>query len=818
METLLILTTAWLPPMRHLKHLLLHYKLLFNLSLILIGFTFFLTVAPKAEAAVIRQEINLLDHATGSMVDPAGAPERSQLDTTQYNGSVTYYFEIVYSSGETGTASLRRNGTTTDDATINLAAVNNTRSRTSFTPPAGQTSYFVYSATGSMTELVQAARIIIIQDTSTSSLTTTETQIEIGNSETGRTNTTSSPLTNPKYWLYTAANWDGTKTFYAETTWVTSATNFTLTVTLQEDDGSFGTWSDLATIVNANTNTTVTRTRSASFTPTTGRHYRIASLQSSAAGGKNHSLYNAKIIVGQSDIAQSMTANGSPGRNDGFIYGSGGVTEAAGGEITAGSAITLKAVSFNLKKISSPTDNLYVVVRSTSMTGSILGTSQSVAGTSLSTSYGFIRFSFTSSISLSSSTTYYFQVFRDGTRDTSNYYALSQENTIASGSYWGEDNGVWSNTASQNIKFLLHSDSITKLEPQYLLLNKADSGSTGLQSYQQQWNASEWSGVSNVYKYAQDATNAADSSKLQDIDNGNSDITTSTQIPTGANQQIGTSFTMPTDTHQFDVNVTVTTGVVTAGRVLVATTVFGPLDHYAVTIVTPQTAGICATGTNTVTAQDTSNNTLTNDTSTVNMTNSGSSVTFYTASDCSSSTTSYTLSSGVANIYYKTNLAQSFTITATKNGSTETGTSSSITVDPGSHTRLVITLPSQTFTAGSGNSGSVDNQTATSQFTITAIRATDDYFNVITSYSGAKTLAYSGPTGSPTYTTAVSFTSGASTTALLTTLTAVETTTITVTDGGSYGYASSSLTVNSNTPPSRSEIQGGIEIRGGTSF
>lgn len=244
--------------------------------------------------------------------------------------------------------------------------------------------------------------------------------------------------------------------------------------------------------------------------------------------------------------------------------------------------------------------------------------------------------------------------------------------------------------------------------------------------------------------------------------------------------------------------------------------VTGPLDHYSLAVASPQTAGVCVTGTNTVTAQDASNNNLTDDTSTVNMTSSGTGITFYTASNCSSSTTSYTLSAGVANIYYKTNKAQSFTVTATKASSTETGTSSSITVNPGSHTRLVVTLPSQTFTAGTGNSGSVDNQTSGTQFTISAIRATDDYFNVITSYSGAKTLSYSGPAGSPTYTTSVSFTSGASTTTLLTTLTAAETTTITATDGGSYGYASSSLVVNAAGAPGEKKMRGGLQIRSGT--
>lgn len=247
--------------------------------------------------------------------------------------------------------------------------------------------------------------------------------------------------------------------------------------------------------------------------------------------------------------------------------------------------------------------------------------------------------------------------------------------------------------------------------------------------------------------------------------------------------------------------------------IYVALVEIGVLDHYSVSAATPQTAGVCSTGTNSITAQDVANHTLTNDTSTVTMSTSGTGVTFYTASNCLTSTTQYTLSSGTVNFYYITNRAQSMTITATKNASTETGTSSSITVNPNSHTRLVITLPGQTFTAGVGNSGTVTSQRATIPFVITTITATDDYFNTITSYSGSKTLSYSGPAGSPTYTTSVNFTSGQSTTTLTTVLSNAESTTITVADGGSYGYASSTLTVSA--APEGIKIRSGSHIRGG---
>jgi hypothetical protein len=81
-------------------------------------------------------------------------------------------------------------------------------------------------------------------------------------------------------------------------------------------------------------------------------------------------------------------------------------------------------------------------------------------------------------------------------------------------------------------------------------------------------------------------------------------------------------------------------------------------------------------------------------------------------------------------------------------------------------------------------------------FNISKLTATDQFFNVVTTYSGGRTISYAGPTGSPSYTTAVTFASGQSTTALVTTLTKAETATITASEGTTSGPASSSLTVN----------------------
>ena len=109
------------------------------------------------------------------------------------------------------------------------------------------------------------------------------------------------------------------------------------------------------------------------------------------------------------------------------------------------------------------------------------------------------------------------------------------------------------------------------------------------------------------------------------------------------------------------------------------------LDHYGLNITSPQTAGVCSTGTNTISAEDSGGAVLTGDASTVDVsTSDGTGVTFYTNGSCTTSTTQYTMTSGVANFYYKTSTPQIFQVTATKHLSTETGTSFAITVNSGS--------------------------------------------------------------------------------------------------------------------------------------
>lgn len=224
------------------------------------------------------------------------------------------------------------------------------------------------------------------------------------------------------------------------------------------------------------------------------------------------------------------------------------------------------------------------------------------------------------------------------------------------------------------------------------------------------------------------------------------------------------------------------------------------------------TTGTCSGAGSVITIElrDSTNTATTPTGSTViRVTSDSPSETIYSDSSCSTQITNdditFTTSETTKSFYIidTRKSAPTWTLTASKQSGPETITegTQTITVNAAATARLQITLPGQSSTDGTSVSGSPTNRTAGSSFTITGIAATDIYNNVTTGYSGAKTFVYSGPSNTPlgtapTYTTAVSFTNGQSTTTLTTTLYDAETVAITVTDGGSYGYASTSVIID----------------------
>lgn len=531
-------------------------------------------------SVIIRQEINLV--TGGSVVGTHDFKGIVQLDTTQYVNP-TYYFEAVVSNGSgTGTVSLRRNGTTTDDATLSpTGSLSNVRQRSaSFTPPSGKTEYFVHVVSSTNTG-ISAARIIIIDNPN--ALTSTETQIELGTNgsvDVGQSVTaiSTAPATNtrPRYWLYTAANWDGTKTFYFEAVLNSQSTKVTASAQLQQDNGSFASWTAVGTDISTSAGV-VTRVRSVAFTPVDGRHYRIVYYTSNSKSAII--AWNAKIIVDQVTTTTQQDNQILDSGNTALIQGASGGFESAGQSITPSTSFVLYRATFSMSKTGSPSDNLVATI-ATSLNGSAVATSNTVAASSVSATQGDITFIFPGGYNVTNGVQYFIRITRTGARDTSNYCFLYYK--ISGASYTGgalltSSSGSWgTQTVGVCSRFSIDSTpGITLLEPQYLLADFAISA-TGLIHFQTLIDkTNEWSGVTIVGKHVMDSDNVSNSIKLQDIDNANADITSS--AVTGSNQQISADIWANfTDGHQVDGNATNTTGVIAANRILTAVTVTPP--------------------------------------------------------------------------------------------------------------------------------------------------------------------------------------------------------------------------------------------------
>ncbi len=169
---------------------------------------------------------------------------------------------------------------------------------------------------------------------------------------------------------------------------------------------------------------------------------------------------------------------------------------------------------------------------------------------------------------------------------------------------------------------------------------------------------------------------------------------------------------------------------------LIVTVTADVLSKFALTFASPQQSGIPFTGTNTIVAQDSYGNTKTNfdassDNVTVNADALGGVVSGLGSAGNNVLDQFSDFVAGVANVTGKlkyTSQAGATTFTAA-NTTSKAGTSNSVQIVAGGATRLVIT-GSATMTAG-----------ATQNLTITARDASG---NTVTTYTGSKTLVFSG--------------------------------------------------------------------------
>src|SRR3990172_7454710 len=489
----------------------------------------------------IRQEINILD-TTLTTNTTSGVTTSVQLDTSKYNGTVTYYFEALAKNTNVSSSRtvLLSGGVTNPSLTIPANTTSYTLFRTTFTPDSTLNEYFVNGGEASGSDVtVKAARIIIIQNATP--ITKTETQIEIGN-ESNTLTTTDTPLTNPKYWKYTAANWNGTITAYFEGVFKTGTSKSAATMTLQVADGTgdgFTGWAnvtDRAVMKAGNSKSGIT-------------------------------VSNAKIIIDSTDGAWSGADSSG---NEQFIQGGTGATnfqaEAQAFKIRATSTIT--GVKLFLAKVGSPTDTLNVDIVSSLGGSSLANVTQSASA--LTTSYLEYNLTFGTPVSLTGGQTYYIQLIRSpDTADATNYILWSHTASgYSDGASQQRNSNSWASGAVDHQFTLIGQAGVTLLEPQYLLANTLFAAGTALQIFPTKWDSTEWSGINNVYTFQAEAADGSTSDVTLEEADGGGTAATVTNIDNAGQA----TATMPAD-QNMDTKATTNAGDVAAARILVAVSV-----------------------------------------------------------------------------------------------------------------------------------------------------------------------------------------------------------------------------------------------------
>jgi hypothetical protein len=597
-------------------------------ALLLPPFAAFPSTAFAATTA-IRQEINITDSynyaASGAY---ATSSEIANLDSTKYNGA-TYYFEVVASTTSAVNATVSLVNATSSVAVTSVTVNGTSYARyrsTSFTAPGVATDYVVKLGNEAVGKGILAARIVILQ--SAASITSSETQVEIGNNET-YTATATSTFSSPKYWLYDSSKWNGSPTFYAEvsyqailgvgsSTTYSSAGTFTVNLPSGTASTSVGLWGGGGSGGTATTNpgggtggaggqfassTLVATTSSytlvvgagatAPATPNPGSQGAsstwsgaLVAAQGGVGGGIDGAATSTGSSAGCIGTVCFRGGNGGAGKNTATQYGGGGGggagTSGVGGDATgAGVAGTGTSVGGGAGAIKNATSASAGTTGSQAGGGGSGGNAGGAAdraggaggaGKALITNY-------------LATTTIAIQ------EDNGSFASWTDKAYIVVGSsavYPGQPIRVRSTAFTPttgrnyriafssldsrqklqifNAKVIVDQTNPTLLEPQYLVSNARLAVGTGLQGYLTSWNSAEWAGTTNTYIHEVDA--GGSSGSVAEIDTSGGAQVTGSVVTNPDNRKQSSSMTMPSN-GDIDVKATTNNNDVYSNRILV---------------------------------------------------------------------------------------------------------------------------------------------------------------------------------------------------------------------------------------------------------
>lgn len=154
-------------------------------------------------------------------------------------------------------------------------------------------------------------------------------------------------------------------------------------------------------------------------------------------------------------------------------------------------AITVNDVGLWLGKIGTPTDNAFIEIHSGSETGTLLGTSDDVAASTITAAGAHTNFHFSSGVSLSATTQYWIVVNRDGSADASNYYTIfgNAAGIYTGGNYSNLNGASWTQQTGTDAYFIINPSDA------YYFFGRDGTTATTYQAYKATDPSSSWSSV-----------------------------------------------------------------------------------------------------------------------------------------------------------------------------------------------------------------------------------------------------------------------------------------------------------------------------------
>jgi hypothetical protein len=197
----------------------------------------------------------------------------------------------------------------------------------------------------------------------------------------------------------------------------------------------------------------------AAFTGETGGDWREMVAEYVDAGGTDGMLQLQASYPGAAAYFGGTTALGN-------IFGATGSAEMQAQSFASGAGGTVTNIILYARKTLAPTDDLVVEIQTDSAgvpSGTAVGSSASVNGTALTTT--FVPTSFPVSATLSASTTYWIVMRRSGARDTSNFFGPggTTGNPYAGGTQAERTSGTWA-TAANDFMFAVQYGSGTTID------------------------------------------------------------------------------------------------------------------------------------------------------------------------------------------------------------------------------------------------------------------------------------------------------------------------------------------------------------------